>query len=299
MPRSVLRIGTRTSPLALAQAEIVRRQISEIITHRSFELVPLSTAGDRATGAVPDKSAWVLELQEALAAGKVDLLVHSAKDLPIEAPRGVILASVPKRDDPRDCIITRTGKGLAGLATGATVGTSSVRRGAQLRALGTGLQPIELHGNIDTRIKAMTEVQVDAIILAVAGMKRLSRSMAAAEILDITTMLPAPGQGALAIECRATDRNMRAALGKIEDPNARRAVDAERSLVAALGGECGVPIGALADVRDDMVRLRGLVASIDGSIVLTEQVEHADAEKAGLELAERLRARGANQLLLA
>lgn len=297
MPRSVLRIGTRTSPLALAQAELVRKQVSQVITHRSFELVPLSTAGDRGADPAIDKTAWVLELQEALIGGKVDLVVHSAKDLPIEAPKGIVLGGIPRREDPRDCVMTRTGKGLAGLSTGATVGTSSLRRGAQLRALQRGLRPVPIHGNIDTRIKRMTDTEVDAVVLAVAGLKRLHRSMAAAEILPITTMLPAPGQGALAVECRATDRNMRAALAKLEDPAARRAVDAERSFVAALGGDCHLPLAALAEARDDMVRIRGLVASEDGTTVLSEQVEHADAEKAGFELAERLRALGAEELL--
>ncbi|MFP5225769.1 MAG: hydroxymethylbilane synthase [Actinomycetota bacterium] len=297
MPRSVLRIGTRTSPLALAQAELVRQQVSQVITHRSFELVPMSTAGDRGDDPAANKEAWVAELQEALTSNKVDLVVHSVKDLPVDSPRGIVLGGVPKREDPRDCILTRTGKGLGGLATGSTVGTSSLRRSAQLRALPKGLRPVPIRGNVDTRIKKMTDAEVDAVVLAVAGLKRLRRSMASAEILPITTMLPAPGQGALAVECRATDRNMRAALGKIEDEASRRAVDAERSLVAALGGDCHLPIAALAEIRDDTVRLRGLVASEDGTTVLTDQVEHTDAEKAGIELAERLRARGADALL--
>ena len=299
MPRSVLRVGTRTSPLALTQAEVVRQLVSTVITHRSFELVPLSTAGDRAEGSVADKREWVRELQDALTGGKVDLIVHSAKDLPIEPVRGVVLASTPKREDPRDALLTRTGKGIEGLPVGATIGTSSLRRTAQLRAMNRGFNPVELHGNIDTRIAAMTDARVDAVVLAVAGMKRLRKSLANAEILPINLMLPAPGQGALAIECRSTDRNMRAALGQIEDEATRKAVDAERALVAALGGECGLPLGALGELRDDMIRLRGLVASEDGMTILSEQVEHSDPEKAGIELAERLKDLGALKLLRA
>lgn len=298
MPRSVLRVGTRTSPLALRQAEAVRQMISTVITHRSFELVPMSTAGDRAEGAPQNRSAWVEELQQALTGGKVDLIVHSAKDLPIEPTKGVVLASTPKREDPRDAILSRSGKGLAGLPVGATVGTSSLRRAAQLRALGKGLNPVDLHGNIDTRIAAMQDAKVDAVVLAVAGMKRLLRALPAnAEILGIDTMLPAPGQGALAVECRATDRNMRAGLAKIQDEATRTAVDAERAFVAGLGGDCGLPLAALGEARDGTVRLRGLVSNHEGTTMLSDQVEHEDPEKAGFELAERLKDRGALELL--
>jgi hydroxymethylbilane synthase len=299
MPRSVLRVGTRTSPLALVQAEIVRQLVSTVITHRSFELVPLPTSGDRAGGEIRDKREWVRELQEALTGGKVDLIVHSAKDLPIEPVRGVVLASTPKREDPRDALLSRTGKGLDGLPVGATIGTSSLRRTSQLRALHRGFNPVELRGNIDTRIAAMTDAKVDAVVLAVAGMKRLRKSLASAEILPVNIMLPAPAQGALAVECRSTDRNMRAALAQIEDEATRKAVDAERAFVAALGGDCGLPLGALGEWRDDVVRLRGLVSNEQGTTVLRDQVEHDEPEKAGIELAERLKDLGALSLLRA
>lgn len=298
MPRSVLRVGTRTSPLALTQAEAVRQLISTVITHRSFELVPLTTAGDRGEGTPANKGEWVEELQMALIGGKVDLIVHSAKDLPIESIKGVVLASTPKREDPRDALLSRSGKGVAGLPIGATIGTSSMRRTSQLRAMNRGFNPVDLRGNIDTRIAAMQDAKVDAVVLAVAGMKRLLRKLPAnAEVLGIDVMLPAPGQGALAIECRATDRNMRAGLAKIQDEPTRAAVDAERAFVAALGGDCGLPLAALGELRDDMLRLRGLVASVDGVTVITDQVEHSDPEKAGFELAERLKDKGALELL--
>jgi len=272
--------------------------ISTVITHRSFELVPVSTEADRRKADLGSKREWVEELQQALLGGKVDLIVHSAKDVPIEAPKGVVLASTPKREDPRDALLSRSGKGLDGLAVGSTVGTSSLRRIAQLRALHRGINPVELRGNIETRIAAMQDAKVDAVILAVAGMRRLLRKLPAnAEILGIDRMLPAPGQGALAVECRATDRNMRAGLAKIEDEATRVAVDAERAFVAGLGGDCGLPLAALGERRDDVVRLRGLVADSEGSRILADQVEHADPEKAGFELAERLKDRGALELL--
>jgi hydroxymethylbilane synthase len=302
MPRSVLRVGTRGSALALAQAEGVRQAISKVITHRNFELVPITTTGDTFDGPIPGgggKGLFVADIQDALATGKIDLAVHSAKDLPARAPDQIVLAGVPVREDPRDALLTRSGGGLNAMQTGTTVGTSSLRRAVQLRALGRGFVPTPIRGNVDTRLRKLSDGEVQALVVALAGLKRLGRADRVAEILPIGVMLPAPGQGALAIECRANDKNMRAAIGALEDADARRAFEAERSFMLALGGDCNVPLGALAESTDERIRIRGLVGSLDGKTILQDQVEGEDPEKTGLELADRLRAAGADELIAA
>jgi len=300
MPRSVLRVGTRGSALALAQAELIRQAVSNVITHRNFELVPITTRGDRIDGPLPavgGKGLFTGDIQDALASGKVDLAVHSAKDLPVRAVDGVLLAAIPKREDPRDALLTRTGGSLASLAPGTTFGTSSLRRSAQLLALGKGYVPTPLRGNVDTRLRKLSEGEVQALVVAVAGLKRLNRADRAVELLPVNVMLPAPGQGALAVECRASDKNMRAALAQLDDPDSRAAFEAERSFMIALGGDCNLPLGALAEVSGDRIRLRGLVATPDGKRVITDQIEGEDPEKTGIELADRMRALGAEEIL--
>jgi hydroxymethylbilane synthase len=299
MPRSVLRIGTRGSALALAQAETVRRAITQVITKRNFELVPITTTGDEWKGEVPPggKGLFVGEIQEALVQKKIDLAVHSAKDLPASQPEGVVLAAVPPREDPRDALVTASGAVLATLPPGTTVGTSALRRRVQLLAMGRGLVPVPIRGNVDTRLRKLSEGRVAALVVALAGLRRLGKENRASEVLGVDAMLPAPGQGALAVECRAQDADMRSALAQIEDPVARRAFEAERSFLVALGGDCNLPLGALAVVTGDRVRIRGLVGTLDGQTVLVDQVEGDDAEKAGLHLAERMRAAGADDII--
>lgn len=300
MPRSVLRVGTRGSALALAQAEGIRQAVSKVITHRNFELVPITTSGDRIEGPLPaigGKGLFTKDIQEALASGKIDLAVHSAKDLPASAPEGVLLAAIPKREDPRDALLTRTGGGMASLQPGTTFGTGSQRRAAQLLALGRGFVPTPIRGNVDTRLRKLSDGEVQALVVALAGLRRLNRADRVVEILPINVMLPSPGQGALAVECRANDKNMRAALAQIEDAASRAAFEAERSFMLALGGDCNLPLGALAEVDGARIRLRGLVATPDGKRVLTDQIEGEDPEKTGLELAERMRAQGAEEII--
>jgi hydroxymethylbilane synthase len=300
MPRSVLRVGTRGSALALAQAESIRKAVSQVITHRSFELVPITTAGDTIEGELPPlggKGLFVTDIQEALATGKIDLAVHSAKDLPVSGTDGVILAAVPKREDPRDALLTRTGAGLNSLQPGTSVGTSSLRRSVQLLALQRGLVPTPIRGNVDTRLRKLSDGEVSALVVALAGLKRLNRADRVAEILPITTMLPAPGQGALAVECRSNDKMMRGALAQLDDPIARAQLDAERSFMISLGGDCNLPLGALAEADGEKVRIRGLVGSMDGKRILQDQIEGEDPEKTGIELADRLRALGAEEII--
>lgn len=300
MPRSVLRVGTRGSALALAQAENMRRAIASVITHRNFELVPMTTKGDTLEGDLAPlggKGLFVTEIEEALASGKIDLAVHSAKDLPAASAAGVMLGCVPKREDPRDALLTRSGGGLASLPSGATIGTASLRRATQIRALGRGFVPTPMRGNVDTRLRKLSNGEAHALIVALAGLKRMGRADRVVEILPIDVMLPAPGQGALAVQCRSNDKMMKAALAQLEDPLSRRAFEAERAFMIALGGDCNVPLAALAETTTDRVRLRGLVGSIDGKRILTDQVEGEDPEKTGLELASRMRALGADEII--
>ena len=302
MPRSVLRVGTRGSALALAQAEGVRKAISQVISHRNFELVPITTAGDTLRGPIPPvggKGLFTEDIQEALATGKIDLAVHSAKDLPATSIQGVVLAAVPPREDPRDALITRHGGGLSKLAPGTTVGTSSLRRSVQLLAMARGLVPTPIRGNVDTRLRKLSAGEVQSLVVALAGLRRLGKDGRVAEILSTSVMLPAPGQGALAVECRAGDKDMREALSKIEDPLARRAFEAERAFLLALGGSCNVPLGALATPDGNEIRLRGLVGTLDGTRVLRDEASGNDPIAVGAELAERMRAAGAEEIIAA
>jgi hydroxymethylbilane synthase len=300
MPRSVLRVGTRGSALALAQAETVRKAISQVISHRNFELVPITTKGDTHQGPLPaigGKGLFTEDIQEALATAKIDLAVHSAKDLPAGTAEGVVLAAIPPREDPRDALITRHGGGMAKLPPGTPVGTSSLRRAMQLRALGKGLVPTPIRGNVDTRLRKLSAGEVQALVVALAGLKRLGKDGRVAEVLPTTLMLPAPGQGALAVECRAGDKDMREALSKIEDPLARRAFEAERAFLLALGGSCNVPLGALATLDGNEIRLRGLVGTVDGARIIRDEIRGTDPVAVGEALAERFRAEGAEEII--
>ncbi|HEX9774615.1 MAG TPA: hydroxymethylbilane synthase [Actinomycetota bacterium] len=300
MPRSVLRVGTRGSALALAQAEQIRKAIGSIVSHRNFELVPVTTAGDRIGGDVPvrgGKGAFTRAITEELLKGQIDLAVHSAKDLPAEQVEGVAIGGVPTREDPRDVLLSRAGDQLHKLQPGATIGTSSLRRTVQILALERGLVPTPLRGNVDTRLRRLSAGEVHAIVVALAGLRRLGKDDRVSEILPINVMLPAPGQGALAVECRASDKLLRPALAELEDPDSRAAFEAERSFSVALGGDCSLPLGALAEADGERIRLRGLIGSLDGKRILRDQIEGDDPEKVGLELAERFRALGAEEII--
>jgi hydroxymethylbilane synthase len=300
MPRSVLRVGTRGSALALAQAENVRKAISQVISHRNFELVPITTRGDTHQGPLPSiggKGLFTEDIQEALVTAKIDLAVHSAKDLPASIPEGIVLAAIPPREDPRDALITRHGGGLVKLQPGTPVGTSSLRRSVQLLAMGKGLVPTPIRGNVDTRLRKLSAGEVQALVVALAGLRRLGKDGRVAEVLSTSVMLPAPGQGALAVECRAGDKDMREALSKIEDPLARRAFEAERAFMLALGGSCNVPLGALATLDGNEIRLRGLVGTLDGTRIIRDEIRDTDPHAAGEGLAERFRAAGAAEII--
>ncbi|GAB2690285.1 hydroxymethylbilane synthase [Thalassiella azotivora] len=265
-----LRLGTRRSRLATSQSQAVADAIAAA-TGRVVELVTVTTTGDvdrRSLSQIGGTGVFVSALRDALLRGDVDLAVHSLKDIPTAPEPGLVLAAVPEREDPRDALVARDGLTLGELPEGAVVGTGSPRRAAQLRALGLGLQVQDLRGNVETRLATVTDGKVDAVVLARAGLNRLGLADVVTEDLDPLQVLPAPGQGALAVECRADDETTRAACAVLDDPVTRACVDAERALLRELEAGCTAPVGALAVVAEgedgDEVYLRGVVASPDG-----------------------------------
>jgi hydroxymethylbilane synthase len=290
-----LRIATRRSALALAQAE----EVAALLSANAFrsEIVPMSTSGDEgasATGSASGmKGLWIDRIVEALRAGEVDLAVHSAKDLPADDEEGVVIAAVPKRADPLDLLIGRHEK----LRPGMVVGTSSLRRRAQLLAGFPGMGVTEIRGNVDTRLRKLSEGEVDGLVLAAAGLQRLGIEPPHARRLRVEEMIPAPGQGFLAIQTREDDRNTRAVLSVLDHAASRRALDAERALTRLLGGGCDLPLGALAAVRGDRIRIVAVVATPDGAKLIRSAAESTDPERAAATLAERLRADGAAAVL--
>ena len=278
-----MRIGTRGSALALAQA----RAVAALLTDEA-EIVEITTSGDRGAG-VNDKSRWVSELERALLEGRIELAVHSAKDVPTELPDGLELVAVPARADARDAIC---GAGsLAELAPGSTVGTSSLRRTAQINALRDDLEVVELRGNVDTRLRKLADGEVDAIVLALAGLQRLGRDDEAGGVM--TELVPAAGQGALAVEARAGEVDGAA----LSDAASMACVTAERALVRALGASCNTPVGAHAtSLTGGQVELTGWVGLPDGSAWLRDRVQ-APANEAGSLCAERMLAAGAAEIL--
>lgn len=292
---SRLRVGTRGSALALVQARHVARLLGG---PEAVEIVPVTTSGDQGR-LLGDKSRWVKELEAALLAGTIDLAVHSAKDVPAELPDGLELAAVPERADARDALCGAPQ--LAALEPGAVVGTSSLRRAAELRALRPDLDVVALRGNVDTRLRKLADGEARAIVLAVAGLERLGRGDAIGGVLD--ELIPSPGQGALALETRAGDGAARDAAVAIGDRDAAACLAAERALVRKLGATCHTPLGAHA-VRtgDGGMRMRAFAGLPDGSQWLRDDLEVAagvDAETFGTAVGARLAAAGATDLLAA
>ena len=282
-----MRLATRGSALALAQAN----RVAELLGG-DVELVTITTSGDRRR-AVEDKREWVAELEDALLRGEADLAVHSAKDVPVALADGCALVAAPERADPRDALC---GAGsLAELRKGARVGTSSLRREAGLRAVRPDLQVVELRGNVDTRLRKLAEGGYDAIVLALAGLIRLGREDEAGGVLD--ELVPAAGQGILALEARADDRATQAAAERINDTSAMACLICERALVRALEADCHTPVGAYAAPRDGVLALRAFVGRPDGSMWVRDEAVGADPEALGAEVAERLLAAGAAEVL--
>jgi hydroxymethylbilane synthase len=289
-----MRVGTRGSALALVQARHVATMLGG--EKAGIEVVTISTSGDRGA-LLGDKSRWVKELEAALLTGEIDVAVHSAKDVPADLPDGLELAGVPRRADARDALCGAPS--LDALQPGAVVGTSSLRRAAELRALRPDLEVVALRGNVDTRLRKLAERQAAAIVLAVAGLERLGRADAIDAVLD--ELIPAPGQGALALEVRADDADARAAAAAIGDRDATACLAAERALVRRLGASCHTPLGAHA-TRNGAggLTLRCFVGLPDGSQWLRDELsagQGIDAETFGIAAAGRLIAAGAGELL--
>ncbi len=302
-----LKIGTRGSALAIAQSSAFAARITEL-TGVETELVQVSTEGDRNQGLLAQiggQGVFVAALREALVAGTVDVAVHSLKDLPTTPDERLVIAAIPTREDARDVVVARDNLTLGELPQGSRVGTGSPRREAQLNALGLGLDIVPIRGNVDTRINKVLTGQLDAVVLARAGLARLGRVSDATEILDPLQMLPAPGQGALAGECRADDVATIRLLQQLDDADTRAAVTAERSLLAALEAGCTAPVGALAEIADgddgDELWLRALVGDVSGAptIRMSAMGSPADATAVGERLAAEMLAEGAASLMAA
>ncbi|MGW1297949.1 hydroxymethylbilane synthase [Streptomyces sp. NPDC002533] len=309
-----LRLGTRRSKLAMAQSGLVAEAVREV-TGRAVELVEITTYGDTSRehlAQIGGTGVFVAALREALLRGEVDFAVHSLKDLPTSQPDELVLAAVPQREDPRDALVARDGLAFEQLPDGARIGTGSPRRMAQLNAYarshGLRIETVPIRGNVDTRIGFVRDGELDAVVLAAAGLSRLGRSGEVTDFLPVHTVLPAPGQGALAIECAASSADLAAALAELDDPYTRVAVTAERALLAALEAGCSAPVGALADVLADgqvvnELRLRGVVGSTDGSSLVQLSTtgpvptSHDDAAALGRELAAEMLAKGAAGLM--
>ncbi|GAV44179.1 hydroxymethylbilane synthase [Streptomyces acidiscabies] len=314
MSDKALRLGTRRSRLALAQSRQVAEAVSQV-TGRPVELVEITTYGDTSRehlAQIGGTGVFVTALRDALLAGEVDFAVHSLKDLPTAQPEGLTPAAVPVREDPRDVLVARDALKLTDLPRAARIGTGSPRRAAQLnayaRAHGLEFELVAIRGNVDTRIRYVHDGELDAVVLAAAGLNRMGRADEVTDFLSIDAVLPAPGQGALAIECAASDADLVAALGELDDPFTRAAVTAERSLLAALEAGCSAPVGALADLLADgqivkEMRLRGVVGTTDGSrtvqLSTTGPVPetHDQATTLGRELAAEMLAQGAAGLM--
>ena len=302
-----LRLGTRRSLLATTPsgtvADLIRTRLG-----REVELVEVTTEGDRTQAdgtpltAAGGTGVFVGALRDALLRGDVDVAVHSLKDLPTYPQDGIALAAVPGREDPRDVVVARDGLTLGELPPGSRVGTGSPRRAAQLHALGLGLEISPIRGNVDTRIGKVASGEYDAVVLARAGLVRIGRLAQATEVLDPLQMLPAPGQGALAVECRSSDAQLVAELAELDDDHARAAVTAERAVLATLEGGCSAPIGALAEVVEgedgNEIWVRAVALSPDGalSVRMSATGAPADAVGVGSRLASEMLADGAARL---
>ncbi|MFD9410890.1 hydroxymethylbilane synthase [Streptomyces sp. NPDC059989] len=309
-----LRLGTRRSKLAMSQSGHVAEAV-RAITGRPVELVEITTYGDVSRehlAQIGGTGVFVTALRDALLRGEVDFAVHSLKDLPTAQPDDLVIAAMPQREDARDALVARDGLTFEQLPDGARIGTGSPRRTAQLnhyaRSLGKRIETVPIRGNVDTRIGFVRDGELDAVVLAAAGLNRIGRGDEATELLAVDHILPAPGQGALAVECLASNADLIAALGELDDPYTRAAVTAERSLLAALEAGCSAPVGALADLLADgqivnEMRLRGVVGTLDGSTLVQLSTtgpvpqSYDEAMALGRELADEMLAKGAAGLM--
>jgi hydroxymethylbilane synthase len=299
----MLIIGTRGSALALAQTSRVREEILRLFPGMEISVKVIRTTGDRSTTAsIRSGSAtgvFVKELEQALTDEEIDLAVHSMKDLPTQTPPGLRIAAVPEREDARDAFLSAAGVAFSQLPEGSRIGTGSVRRQAQVLARRPDLKVLEIRGNIDTRLRKLQDGTYDALILACAGLNRLGFQSRITAPLNFLEMLPAPGQGALAVETRADDRRLESVVSALDHPATSVAVAAERSFLRRMGGGCNVPVAAYARVDGSFIEIRGLVASPDGKRVVRDSVRRdaAEALEAAIHLADEILANGGRAIL--
>lgn len=298
-------IGTRGSALALRQAELVQASLRRLAPTGVFRLEIIKSEADRqpeaSLAAIGGEGVFVKELEAALLGRRIDLAVHSLKDVPLEIPEGLCLSAILTRDDARDAFISRSGVAFDALPVGARIGTSSVRRQSQLRKWRSDLQFLEMRGNIDTRLRKLDEGRYDGIVLSACGLTRLGLQQRITQYLDPSRVVPEPGQGAIAIESRCADDAVSIVVRGLDDLHSRRCIEAERACLAYLGGGCRVPVAAYAQITGSQVEVRGAVLSPDGRQSVQETVAGPVDQSAsiGVTLGERLEARGARELLKA
>jgi len=301
--QTATKIGTRGSQLALWQAHWVRSTVQRMNPSLLIEIVTIKTKGDKILDTplalVGGKGLFVKEIEEALSDRRIDLAVHSLKDMPADIPAGLCIGPIPKRESPYDVLISKSGLLLRQLPKGARIGTSSLRRAAQLRHQRPDITILPLRGNLDTRIRKLETEDIDAIVLAAAGLKRLALENKITEYLDDSIMLPAVGQGALCIELRKDDARTAAAVAGLNDPETQTVVKGERAFLNRLEGGCQVPIAGHGSIKNGTFSLRGLVANLDGSVIVRDTFSGpaAESEKIGITLAERLLSMGAKKIL--
>ncbi len=303
MPARTFVVGTRGSRLALRQTELVLDLLRAQHPGMAFDVREVRTEGDRRPdepiSAIGGQGVFVKELEAALARGKIDVAVHSLKDLPAELGTGLTLAAFPQRGDPRDALVARGGATLATLPPNARVGTGSARRAVQLRALRPDVEPAEIRGNVDTRVRKVDDGGFDAAVLAVAGLERLGLLDRASELFATDVMLPAVGQGALAVEARANDGEALELLGTIDNIETRLACEAERAFLERLGGGCRLPFGGLAEIESETLRIRGFISDDSGARMFRAETSGSsgEAESLGVRLAELLLEQGASEFV--
>jgi hydroxymethylbilane synthase len=301
--RKKIIIGSRQSELALIQAHEVMRQLEALGLHYDFEIKKMITKGDRildvTLSKVGGKGLFVKEIEQALLDREIDIAVHSMKDMPGVLPDGLVIGAITKREDVRDAFVSKNGIRLQDLPAGSIIGTSSLRREAQIKAYRPDLEIRPIRGNLNTRMRKLSEEDFDGIILAVAGLHRMGMLDKVTDFLPIDVSLPAVGQGALGIECREKDQEALSLIANLDDPATGLAVKAERAFLKVLEGGCQVPIAAYAQVdsRENSIHLTGLVATPDGKTILKNEIRGADAEDIGIKLARSLLSQGAQELL--
>ena len=301
--KSSIKIGTRASKLALWQANWVQSALSKQFPDQTVELVTIKTKGDKILDVplakVGGKGLFVKEIEQALLEGRIDLAVHSMKDMPAEIPQGLCIGAIPQREDSADVLVSKDGRAFAELKSGAVIGTSSLRRSAQLLHSRSDIKIVPLRGNLDTRLTKLQTEDLDAIVLAAAGIKRLDLEHRITEYLQPEIMLPAVGQGALCIEMRQDDPTIGPMLATLDHTISRAVVLGERAFLNRLGGSCQVPIAGSGNISDHTFTLIGLVADVDGSRVIKSSLSGPadNTEAIGVNLADQLLARGADKIL--